>query len=185
MRAGIFEKSYNLFDLSGAQTQTINGIDFIIDSQTGTVTLNGTALQSRDTTIVLPINNDLSGDYYVSGCPDGGSYQTFDIYVLDNTTRERVKQWDGTTAMESVLAANQSKQIQLVQGHNSDLRIRARYGVQFDNLVFLPMIRVPSAPATFEPYGNVWHNISPKMNISNSWVDKPDLPEKFVNGNWQ
>ena len=181
----IYEKSYNLFDLSNVQSQKINGIDFIIDSQNGTVTLNGTLTLNQDTVISLTINPLLNGDFYISGCPDGGSFQTYDIFVWDNTVRARVKKWDGTTPMESVLSANQSEQIRLIQGHENFIRIRARYGVQFDNLVFTPMIRIPTAPATFEPYGEIFHEIAPKLYVNGDFVIKPDLPRKYVSGNWQ
>lgn len=181
----IYEKSYNLFDLSNTQSQKINGIDFIIDSQNGTVTLNGTATLNQDTAINLTINPLLNGDFYVSGCPDGGSFQTYDIFVWDDTLKARVKQWDGVAGMESVLNASQSNQIKLIQGHVNQIRIRARYGMQFDNMVFVPMIRIPTAPATFEPYGDIWHDTAPKLYINGGFVDKSDLPKKYTNGSWQ
>ena len=184
MSIGIFEKSYNLLDLSNVQSQTINGIEFSVNAQKGTVTINGTAILNQDTAFNIPIDSTLIGDFYVSGCPNGGSNQTYDVYVWDETTRARVRKWDGTTGMVSVYNANESSEIQLIQNHSIVARIRVRYGIQFENLIFLPMIRVPTAPAVFEPYGDIWHNATPKIYTNSTWADTANNPKKYLNGSW-
>ena len=150
---GVGVRTENLLSLADVSTQTINGIEFSVNAQNGTVTINGTAILNQDTYINIQTNSKLNGNFYISGCPNGGSNQTYDMYVWDTTEATRVKQWDGTTAMESVFNSSQSKEIKLVAGHKIYVRIRVRYGIQFDNLEFKPMIRIPTASSAFEPYG--------------------------------
>lgn len=150
---GVGVRTENLLSLADVSTQTINGIEFSVNAQNGTVTINGTAILNQDTYINIQTNSKLNGNFYISGCPNGGSNQTYDMYVWDTTEATRVKQWDGTKAMESVFNSSQSKEIKLVAGHKIYVRIRVRYGIQFDNLEFKPMIRIPTASSAFEPYG--------------------------------
>lgn len=145
------ERTENLLPLT-VQTQTINGVTFTINPITGTVTVNGTPTLAKDTKIDLEIPKNLSGDFYMSGCPDGGSYATYDIFVWDSTAIARVRKWDGTTQSDSDFGQG-NVEIKLIAGHTNTFNIRTRYGVQYNDLVFHPMIRVPSAPPDFEPYG--------------------------------
>lgn len=142
----------NLLPLT-IQTQTINGVKFTINIAAGTVTLDGSLTSDISTALSIPIPPTLAGDYYMSGCPSGGSYSTYDAFIWDATAGARPKKWDGTTGSESDFGGG-NVEIKLVSGHSNFYRIRPRYGVQYSgDIVFRPMIRVPSAPPDFDPYG--------------------------------
>lgn len=145
------ERTRNLLPLT-VQTQTINGVTFTTNPTTGTVTVNGTPILAQDTIFNCPIPENLDGDFYMSGCHDGGSYATYDVYVWDFTATARVRKWDGTTQSDADFGQG-NVEIKLIAGHTTSVIIRTRYGVQYNNLVFRPMIRVPSASPDFEPYG--------------------------------
>lgn len=158
------DRTTNLLPLT-EQTQTINGVTFTTNPTTGTVIINGTPILAQDTIFNCPIPASLSGDFYMSGCPDDGGYRTYDAYVWDITASVRVKKWNGTTQSDSDFGQG-NVEIKLIADHTSVLKIRTRYGVQYDNLVFRPMIRVPSASPDFEPYGY-------KIPVSCSGVTTP------------
>lgn len=135
-------------------SKTVSGITYTVDKAAGTITVNGTA--TKQSQFSVPISPDLSGNFYFSGCPAGGSGSKYDLYAWDKTTGVRVKKWDGVTNCVSDYGET-SQEIKLIQGHESQLTIRVQNGVTVSNLVFGLMIRDGSFAddSTFEPYRSV------------------------------
>ena len=118
----------------------------------GTIVANGTAGSSENARIAVKIPSGLSGNFYFSGCPAGGSAQTYDVYPMDYTTEVRPKKWDGTTEAGTDFGGT-SQEIQVPSGHDVRITCRIRAGVTVSNLTFKPMLRLPTdTDGTFAPY---------------------------------
>lgn len=124
-----------------ATSQTINGVAFTVNSD-GSVTCNGTA----NNTTVFIIHNfpRFSGECILSGCPMGGSQNTYrlqytnarDMSYKDYGTGCNIYQFDETQYPLSVIS------------------IRIENGYTCNNLTFYPMIRKADIEDdTYEPYG--------------------------------
>ena len=129
------------------------GVDYTINSD-GTISTSG--VSTAVVQLIIPVTIP-SGDYYFSGCVDGGSNSTYDIYVYDTTTDTRVKRWDGSTSSASCFDSDDYEQIKLDDTHTIAYRIRIRSGVDMNGKIFKPMIcsGTASNPADFEPYENI------------------------------
>lgn len=149
--AGCGEQTKNLLGGLGTSTTT-NGVTFTVDSYAGTITANGRATQN--TLFIVKLPSDVAGDFYYSGCPAGGATQKYDIYPWDNTTNSRPKDWNGssTSSADNDFGEGMS-QIKVVEGHSTSIVCRVYSGYNAQNLVFRPMLRIPSASKVFEPYG--------------------------------
>ena len=138
-------------------TQTINGVTLTVEN--GTVIANGTA--TADITYVINISGFIEGNYYFSGCADGGSNTKYDVFMWDATTASRPKQWDRTTNAISLFDSSSQGKVYIIPSHSTSLRIRIRSGVVANNLTFKLMIRFGNVQdSTFEPY------ISSTINLS-------------------
>lgn len=126
----------NLLPSHTVGSTTISGVTFTANAD-GTITVNGTA--TADAQYAITFSN-LTGNYYYSGCPSGGSGTTYELYAWDYTASARFKKWNGTTASDSDFGTG-SKEISIPSGHNGALSIRIRNGYTANNLVFRPMIR--------------------------------------------
>jgi len=134
---------------------TKDGITFTA-SANGVVTANGTATAQTQWSDVFEWNQG-TGNYYFSGCPDGGSSTTYDTYMWDRDANARPKQWDGETAIVSCYGdtLDQSKQVRLEYGKSYSYIIRIENGVTVNNLKFYPMVReYRIASNTFWPYAH-------------------------------
>ena len=136
---------------------TLNGVTFtVLTDSDGNVTgikVNGTA--PADTALSIPVDtNKLYGDLYFVGC-SGGSSNTYNVYMWDTTAGGRAKKWDGTTASTTSLDGT-FQQVKIVQGNTVYMRLRVMAGQTVENIVFYPMICLPTETATtFAPYSNI------------------------------
>ena len=119
-------------------TKTKNGVTFT-DKGDGTIIVNGTA--TAQTEFVLDYTGDLNleeGQYYLSGCPTGGSGSTYRInwsYATNNNDT-------GNGALTTYTGAN------------GTIRIIIANGFTANNLVFKPMISLGSTAHEWEKYTN-------------------------------
>lgn len=108
----------------------------ITKNRNGTYTINGTSTSNINLSINTdPISFDANTNYFLSGCPSGGSLDTFCLA----TTRF-------ADIGEGVLINSQtsfSEQVILYISNN----------VTFNNAIFKPMINVGTEAGQFEPYG--------------------------------
>lgn len=140
-------------------TRTVNGVTFTVDD-IGVVTVNGTATAYTTWGIGFTWGYG-TGNYYFSGCADGGSSTKYDCFMWDADASARAKKWDGSTNSESCYGSSlgESQQVRLVNGTRYSFDIRVQEGVTVSNLKFYPMIRhesiasnafIPHAPTNRE-----------------------------------
>lgn len=138
LEATVGHSSKNLFEIT-AETDTNRGVTFTVDKQAGTVTTSGTAT-GGSAIFVMNIPSGLSGNYYLSGCAEGGSSSTYYIEGRDLTTNSKLPSWEGASSV-NCYDPYQSRQIAIPQGHECALRIVFARNTNADGLVFRPMIR--------------------------------------------
>ena len=134
-----------------ATSQTINGITFTINED-NSVLANGTSTALitfnliGSNTFTLP-----AGTYVLSGCPTGGSDNSYRIDINNGAEFSQRDYGSGNTfTLSSDLTVN-------------NVRIRIASGTTINNLVFKPMIRLSSITNdTYEPY--VGGTASPNPN---------------------
>lgn len=157
-----FQQTYtgkNLVKVT-ATSQTIGSITFTVNND-GTVVVNGTNGNSvvalnliGNDPIVLP-----AGQYENSGCPDGGSNDTYRLDINNGTNANQTCY--GTPKIFTL-----TSELTI-----TNYRIRIAANAVINNLVFKPMIRSTSTgDSTFEPYtGSTPSQITPAPN--------PDYPQ--------
>lgn len=134
--------SKNLLPIT-AETTTMNDVTFTINDD-GTVTVDGTASASA----YIALNADLEailnvGDsYYMTGCPSGGSVETYRMQFWYNGIGS-----GGYDTGEGVMITPTDNL------PTSNIAIYINAGVQMDNVTFYPMIRSADVTDdTFEAY---------------------------------
>lgn len=131
------QTGYNMLEIT-ANTQTINGVTFTVDKVAGTITANGTATEYTAFFINML---DMQAGNYLSGCPNGGSRNTYWIDAYDGK-ESGYKQY-----------VDVGNGVAIPISDNYQVRIVVRYGQTLSNLIFKPMI-VPAelAGVPFQPY---------------------------------
>lgn len=122
-------------------TETINGVSFTVNED-GSVTVDGTATEETRFAFLADVVGALpSGTYTASGCPENGSWSTyqFQIWIKD------------TSVSYSDLGSGVSF------GYDTSYMLRAQIliasGATLNNLTFYPMIRSADiVDDTYEPY---------------------------------
>ena len=145
----------NVVNLVGISSKSAGNVTLTPDAVNGTVTVTTSDGQASTAECVisgiyLPAN--IEGNYYLSGCPEGGdSARTYDIYPWDETAGRRPMQWDGVTqALSST--GNTPVEVQFIAGHRYRIGVRVRSGNDVNGLIFRPMVRPADTTADFEPY---------------------------------
>ena len=139
-----FYSAKNLLKNDAISTE-FNGVDYTVNDDLS-VTANGTA--SGTSYIYLQQNvkyTNIEEDIVASGCPSGGGNDTFKIIFLDTTSNIYYEdKGDGVTIPSSA------------NGHIFTSYIRISSGVEVNDLVFKPMIRLASDPDdTYRPYAMI------------------------------
>ncbi len=140
VRATVGYDDENLIDFSVMTQTSGSGITFTVDDK-GVVTATGTATKDAYCNFVLP--DSVYGNYYLTGCPDGGkdgSTNKYLVYIKDETTGAIVKKHDGTTASAYLRNENESTEVQLIQGYTNRVRILIYNGTTVNNLEFNPCV---------------------------------------------
>lgn len=119
-------------------TQTVNGITFTVNEDKS-VTVNGTA--TSNAYIALCSMTLASGDYILSGCPNGGGDNTYRLYFYIGNTLHSDK--------------GAEKAFTLAEDTTFSPMIIVYSGQTVNNIKFYPMIRLASVTdSTYEPYTN-------------------------------
>lgn len=144
----------NLLESTGT-SQTINGVTFTVNDD-GTVTVNGTNTGTGSAAFVLVSNQQAilipDGDYMLSGCPQGGGNDTFDLRWFRYSP--------GKSAYDTGSGAVVRKSGNTV---DSNIAIVVKAGQTVNNVIFRPMLctaedyaisseYVPYAPSNRELY---------------------------------
>ena len=130
---------------NSAKTKTINGIDFVVNSD-GSVTANGTSTDVATFTIadansIKNFNLIFGQKYILSGCSNG-STETYDLraYGLE-------------TAGKNTINHNGDTPFTLTNFESTNISILIRAGVTVNNVQFFPMLRdFLVTDSTYEPY---------------------------------
>ncbi len=127
-----------------AISKTINGITFTVNDD-GTVTVNGTATA----TAVLDVNRQNllleSGDYMLSGCPSGGSADTYKLDFIAKNTETNIVRYPNDLG--------QTKYIQVIEPEIITVtRIVVYAGVTLNNAIFKPMLERCKTATDYEAY---------------------------------
>lgn len=136
--ATVGHSNKNVFEIT-AETDTNRGVTFTVDKQAGTVTTSGTAT-GGSAIFYMPISADVNGDFYLSGCAEGGTSSTYYIEGRDLTADSKLPTWNGGNSA-NCYDLYQSRKITIPQGDACALRIVFARNVNADGLVFRPMIR--------------------------------------------
>lgn len=133
---------------NNATSQTINGVTFTVNAD-GSITANGTATNDVYSYLIENISIPSGKEVIVTGCPSGGSVETF--YM---TTMNQQQQWsdaadygDGDSTSNGVIKVS----------------IVIRNGYTANNLTFYPMIRdARIKDPTYVPYAMTNEQLTPK-----------------------
>ena len=125
-----------------ATSQTVNGITFTVNDD-GSITANGTVTGDRATFQICDYNSlqlEENQTYILSGCPNGGSVNTYRLQFWTNSGSSY--DYDSGATVHYTNKAN-----------DFNISIILFSGATVNNLVFYPMIRYADIEdATYEPY---------------------------------
>ena len=134
------------------KTSIIDGLSFVVNPDESVV-VNGTCTAESYTAFLVSIQGNLNlanGSYYLTGCPSGGSTQTF-YMQLNNYDGAHTKFDTGSGVQIDFQNA----------GGEYDVAIIIRSGYTANNLVFKPMLNAGSSPLPWEPYSGGYASPSP------------------------
>ena len=125
-------------------TLTMNGVTWT-DNGDGTITANGTATADSFYFCRNREGNPLTmqkGNYILNGCANGGSNETYYIYMINASTLNQIATDKG-----------EGYKLQLDGVTNVGITCIVKSGTTVNNLVFKPMLRYASIEDdTYEPY---------------------------------
>lgn len=121
------------------ESQTINGLTVVVNDDK-TIKINGTA--TANTLLTIGTMTFIANQqYYVSGCPSGGSDSTYRIdYRTSSDAVPFIEYGQGATL-------NRTDDITLTA------KIRIASGATLSNLIFAPMVTEGSTATPYEQYG--------------------------------
>lgn len=134
-----------LIDLTSKGT-TQNGVTFTI-KEDGGIVANGTATSATALNMNVP-SHPSSGQYYLSGCPSGGSNATYRVELRDASGAVLHADEGGGSAFTV------SQEVSI-----ADIRIASGYTC--NNLVFYPMLNAGTSALPWEPYSGGYASPSP------------------------
>lgn len=147
---GVGEQTKNLCEILIPNGFERNGVVATVDKNAGTITINGdTSFQSSGFSI--PLDNSLnpitgiSGSYTLTGCPDGGSTTTFDLYIYDIT--------DSKILSPRIYSSTESATFTADPLHEYRVYIQLRKANIYNDVTFRPMFRAADTSSDFEPFG--------------------------------
>lgn len=112
----------------------------ITDNGDGSITLNGTVGDVTGITISLgSVTLTENKEYYLSGCPTGGSQET---YSLVNDTLAVYDTGEGVAFTPTYTG-------------DYEIQISVEHGVVCDNMIFKPQVELGNSATEFEPYVGV------------------------------
>lgn len=167
------QTGYNLLEIT-EDTQTINGVTFIVNREAGTITANGTATAQAEFVINygvgLPLNYEK--ELWSFGSPSGSAINTYFLNYKDNKGKEANCYTNGP-----ILPVNTTYPTKITRAS-----ICIRSGVTVSDLVFKPMI-VPAelAGVPFQPYAKSNAELtSGKLDVTgNAGTPYDQLPDRF------
>lgn len=160
-----------MLDIPSLSARTSNGVTFTPNPD-GAILATGTATGGNATFYLSDRLSVPSGDYYISGCPDGGDKSTYVIKGYINTS-------DGTSYAYAYDIGD-GDTLTVKDGQTLSLAITIGNNAS-GPLVFRPMLHAGSTPKPWEPYTGGQPSPSPEYPqpiISTGTVTpSPDYPQ--------
>lgn len=123
-------------------TKTAKGVTYTVDKEAGTVTANGYATSESKFEFYVP--SDVSGYFYMTGCPSGGGFSNYNIFMWDVTTGWHPDTWDGRQeAVPGTDTGNMMIETKIESGHRVLFVLRVYGGYTANNIVFKPALLEP------------------------------------------
>lgn len=120
-----------------------NGITWTVNDD-GTITANGTASARVDFFMAYNVTGLFGrGNYILSGCPNGGSNNTYRMQLYDATNRVTYNDF-GNGIRFTIDASNENSQFRILASVFQNETV--------DNLTFKPMVNVGSSALPYEQY---------------------------------
>lgn len=152
---GVGERTTNFIDLSVISSETRSGVTFTVDRLSGTVTVDGTNTSSSNINFRIEgFAAPPPGNYYFTGCPEGGTSSTYLVIPYDTAAGAATRKWNGTTATPSDYG-NGALEVLVTDTTVLRFTIRICAGYTANNLVFKPFLWLGDLGTTapFIPYG--------------------------------
>lgn len=124
-----------------SKSGVINGITYKVNSD-GSILLNGTATANSSFVLVsnlFPIKLDKSKKYVLSGCPSGGGFESYRIFIQDTTYQQ-----GNSDIGNGVIFTTEYTDYYIF--------IIISEGVTVNNLLFKPMLNIGASAPPYEPY---------------------------------
>lgn len=163
------------------KTSIIDGLSFVVNPDESVV-VNGTCTAESYTAFLVSTQGNLNlvnGNYYLTGCPSGGSTQTYYMQLHN---------YDGSNGTK--FDAGSGVQIDFQNaGGEYNVAIVIRSGYTANNLVFKPMLNAGTSALPWEPYSGGYaspspdwaqpiHSVADEVNLLNF----PDVESVVVDG---
>lgn len=157
MTAVVCGKNLIPFPYNDGVSKTLNGITYTVNSD-GSVTVDGTA--TADSAFYFLRNHIftfINTDLFLSGCPNNGSGNTYDLVIagLDTNGNVAYANNDVGTGKKINLPSNTA---------TVNVYIRIRSGQTVKNLVFRPQLEYGDTTTDYEPYHGAEYTITPDSN---------------------
>lgn len=138
--AGSILKPKNVLVLP--DTKTVNGVTYTVDKEAGTVTANGYA--TSESKFVFYVPSGVIGYFYMTGCPSGGGFSNYNIFMWDVTSGWHPDKWDSRQeAVPGTDTGNMMIETKIETGHRVLFVLRVYGGYTANNLVFIPALLEP------------------------------------------
>lgn len=138
--AGSILKPKNVLVLP--DTKTVNGVTYTVDKEAGTVTANGYATSESKFEFYVP--SGVIGYFYMTGCPSGGGFSNYNIFMWDVTSDWHPDKWDSRQeAVPGTDTGNMMIETKIETGHRVLFVLRVYGGYTANNLVFIPALLEP------------------------------------------
>lgn len=124
-----------------SKSGVINGITYKVNSD-GSILLNGTATANSSFVLVsnlFPIKLDKSKKYVLSGCPSGGGFESYRIFIQDTTYQQ-----GNSDIGNGVIFTTEYTDYYIF--------IIISEGATVNNLLFKPMLNIGASAPPYEPY---------------------------------
>lgn len=147
--ATVYACGKNIFEPTG-KTQTLNGVTCTMNAD-GSVTVNGTAEKATFFSLgkFYPV---IGESHRLSGCPADGSFDTYLLYVHNNTTGV------------DVYDLGSGKTFTGAEG-DQGITVAVYAGTTVNNLKFYPMVTIGEEVEDFEPYVGSTYAASSDGNV--------------------
>ena len=148
------------------KSRVINGITYTVNSD-GSILLNGTATANSSFVLVSdlsPIKLDKSESYFLSGCPSGGGFERYRIFIQNTAYQQGYSDVGNGVSFTAEYT-------------DYYIFIIIREGATVNNLVFSPMLNHGTSALPYEPYTSDTLSAATPIELAEYDVAYPETGE--------